>query len=100
MRSFRSSAIVFSLMIGVCLTGPGAVAGAGSTTEPLLLAQASPPMSADEAAALVVATSGGRILGVRVDDKARPGVYHVKVLLAGGRVRVYLVDAGGGRILQ
>ena len=100
MRSFRSSAIVFSLIIGVCLTGPGAVAGAGSTTDPLLLAQAAAPVSADEAAALVVATSGGRILGVRLDDKARPGVYHVKVLLAGGRVRVYLVDAGSGRILR
>jgi uncharacterized membrane protein YkoI len=37
---------------------------------------------------------------VRLDDEARPGVYHVKVLLAGGRVRVYLVDAGSGRILQ
>lgn len=100
MRSVRFSAIVFSLIIGVCPIGPGAVAGAGSTTDPLLLAQAAAPMSADEAAALVVATSGGRILGVRLDDKARPGVYHVKVLLAGGRVRVYLVDAGSGRILQ
>jgi uncharacterized membrane protein YkoI len=57
-------------------------------------------MSADEAVALVRERSGGRILGVRRDNDARPPVYRVKVLLEGGRVRVYRVDASTGRILQ
>jgi len=64
-----------------------------------LLVQATAGVSADEAAALVRAASGGRILSVRSDKTARPPVYYVKVLLDGGRVRVYLVDGNSGRIL-
>ena len=87
-------------MIVVCSTGPMAVADAATTPGTLLLVQAIPATSADEAAALVRAASGGRILGVRLDNEARPAVYHVKVLLDGGRVRVYLVDASSGQILR
>jgi len=43
--------------------------------------------------------SGGRILSVRSDGAAGSPVYHVKVLLDGGRVRVYLVDGNSGQIL-
>ena len=83
-----------------CLTGPTAAADAATTPDPLRLVQAIPAISADEAAALVRAASGGRILGVRLDNEARPPVYHVKVLLDGGRVRAYLVDASSGQILR
>jgi uncharacterized membrane protein YkoI len=64
-----------------------------------LLAQASGSVGADEAAALVRSVSGGRILDVRLDAAAQPPVYRVKVLLDGGRVRVYRVDARTGRIV-
>jgi uncharacterized membrane protein YkoI len=84
----------------VCLAVPASVAGAQATVGPLLLTQAAPSVSADEAVALVRAKSGGRILGVRRDNKARPPVYSVKVLLEGGRVRVYRVDASTGEILE
>jgi len=62
------------------------------------LAQAK-PVSADDAAATVRAQVGGRILDVRLRSKARRKVWRVKVLLPGGRVRVYRVDARTGRIL-
>jgi len=48
----------------------------------------------------VRAQSGGRILDLRLENRVRPPVYRVKVLLDGGRVRVYRVDANTGRILQ
>ena len=63
-----------------------------------LLVQAG-PVDADQAAALVRGATGGRILDVRLDATARPPVYLVKVLLEGGRVRVYRVDAGTGQLL-
>jgi uncharacterized membrane protein YkoI len=47
----------------------------------------------------VRSVSGGRILDVRLDAAAQPPVYRVKVLLDGGRVRVYRVDARTGRIV-
>jgi len=82
------------------LAGP--VAGAQAAAGPggaLLLVQATPGVSAEEAAALVRGASGGRILSVRSDGAAGSPVYHVKVLLDGGRVRVYLVDGNSGQIL-
>lgn len=65
-----------------------------------VLAQASPTVSADAAAERVRAESGGRILDVRLEHGPRGPVYRVKVLLEGGRVRIYRVDANSGRILQ
>ena len=81
------------------LIGPAAGARAATTPGALLLVQASPGVSAEEAAALVGAASGGRILSVRSDGTADSPVYHVKVLLDGGRVRVYRVDGNSGRII-
>jgi len=91
----RSVAVlcVFTLALWAIAPAAGAEIGA------LLLVQTTTGTSADEAAALVRAASGGRILSVRPDNKTRPAVYHVKVLLDGGRVRVYLVDANSGQIL-
>lgn len=93
MKAFQSAAIVFALATALWPAGPAAQA---ATT--LLLVQATAGVSAEEAAALVRAASGGRILSVRSDETADPPVYYVKVLLDGGRVRVYLVDGNSGRI--
>ena len=81
-------------MMAMWVMGPAAAAATN-----VVLVQATAGTSADEAAALVRAASGGRILSVRLDEKARPTVYHVKVLLDGGRVRIYRVDASSGQIL-
>ena len=80
------------------LVGPGSGAWAATTSGALRLVQATAGVSAEEAAALVRAASGGRILSVRSDETAGSPVYHVKVLLDGGRVRVYLVDKNSGQI--
>ncbi len=93
-------AVIFAVLIGVSAVVPASDASARTVANPLLLAQATPSVSADEAAALVRARSGGRILDLRLENRARPPVYRVKVLLDGGRVRVYRVDASSGKILQ
>ena len=100
MKIPRPDAVILTVLIGVFAAVPAFGASARAVADPLLLAQATPPVSADQAAAVVRAKSGGRILGVRRENNARGPVYRVKVLLDGGRVRVYRVDAGTGRILQ
>jgi len=94
----RSVAVLFAFALALWAIAPAAPA-AGVEIGALLLVQTTTGTSADEAAALVRAASGGRILSVRPDNKTRPAVYYVKVLLDGGRVRVYLVDANSGQIL-
>ena len=61
------------------------------------LAQRQADIGADAAAARVREATGGRVLRVQRDKR---GVYQVKVLLPGGRVRVVPVDGRTGRILQ
>ncbi len=100
MKIPRPDAVIFTVLIGVFAAVPAFDASARAVADPLLLAQATPSVSADEAAALVRAQSGGRILDLRLESRARPPVYRVKVLLDGGRVRVYRVDASTGKILQ
>jgi uncharacterized membrane protein YkoI len=82
------------------LAAAPAEARAGVADAPLRLAQAAPTVSADQAAEAVRALSGGRILDVRLQSRSRPPVYRVKVLLDGGRVRVYRVDATTGEVLR
>jgi len=88
------------LMASLWLAAPACTAFTADNGPSLWLVQAAPSMSAEEAAALVRASSGGRILGVRRVNSASGLAYHVKVLLDGGRVRVYVVDAGSGQILR
>ncbi len=103
MSSLRRGLFAAFLFAGAYLALPPAAAYAGEDGPPvaqvLLLAQAAGAVSADEAAALVRDASGGRILDVRLDETAEAPVYRVKVLLDGGRVRVYRVDARTGRIV-
>jgi hypothetical protein len=98
-RAGRELAVIM-LIAGLWLSAPVCAARPATSAVGARLAQAQPGMSADEAAALVRATSGGRILGVRAANGARGPVFHVKVLLDGGRVRVYVVDAVSGSILR
>ncbi len=100
MKFPRSDAVMFTLLIGVLAGVPAFDASARAAANPLLLAQATPSVSADQAAALVRTQSGGRILDLRLESRDRGLVYRVKVLLDGGRVRVYRVDATNGRILE
>lgn len=91
--------MVVAAMAATGLGAPAWAAGPAGAVQALLLVQGAPAMSADEAAALVRTASGGRILGVRRVDGAGGPAYAVKVLLPGGRVRVYVVDAGSGQII-
>jgi uncharacterized membrane protein YkoI len=62
-----------------------------------LSASAWADVSRDDAAAIAQRVSSGRVLAVeRADAGGRP-VWRVKVLTAGGDVRVILVDVASGR---
>lgn len=93
-RQVRPLVALALLLLAATLAAP-AVHGGGRAWPPML-AQASPAVTPDAAAERVRAVSGGRILDVRLEGS----VYRVKVLLDGGRVRIYRVDAGSGRVLQ
>jgi hypothetical protein len=99
-KSLWGGALLVASLLCVSLAATDGVARAATSRHAIVLAQAAPAMSADEAAALVRQSSGGRILGVRRVDTARGPAYHIKVLLDGGRVRVFVVDAGKGQILR
>jgi hypothetical protein len=99
-RPRRRCAAVFTVIALLWMAAPAGAALASLSADRIVLAQGTPAVSADEAAALVRQSSGGRILGVRRVDTASGPAYHVKVLLDGGRVRVYVVDAGSGQILR
>jgi uncharacterized membrane protein YkoI len=53
----------------------------------------------DQAAALVRARTGGRVLGVRAVQRGDRLYYRVKVLKS-GFVRIYRVDAGSGAVID
>jgi hypothetical protein len=99
-NSPRFRAIVLAALCSLVLAGPASAARPGASGNLPWLAQASAAVSADEAAALVRSASGGRILGVRRINTPQGPAYRVRVLLDGGRVRVYLVDAGSGEIVR
>lgn len=90
--------VIMTAALTMGITGADAEARAAGAA--LHLAQSPPAVSADEAAAVVRAASGGRILDVRLTGDSKRPIYRVKVLLDGGRVRVYHVDASNGRLLE
>ncbi len=96
----RPAVVALAFVIGVLAVTQASLAGPQAPAGETMLAQASPTVSADQAADLVRARSGGRILDVRRENGDRGPVYRVKVLLEGGRVRIYRVDANSGRILE
>jgi uncharacterized membrane protein YkoI len=96
----QARALVFTALMGVLMAFTSVDADARAARGALLIAQAPPAVSADEAAAAVRAASGGRILDVRLESRSKRPVYRVKVLLDSGRVRIYRVDASDGRVLE
>lgn len=66
----------------------------GRTLALTVLAQQS--ISAEDAAALVQAQTGGRILAVDLTRMRGRAVYRIKVLTPKGEVRIYYVDAVTG----
>ena len=55
-------------------------------------------ISAEEAAAIVRAHTGGRVLSVKRMHSFGSDVYRVKVLIGRGEVRIYFVDAATGEM--
>ena len=69
----------------------------------LLLALGTPvwaDVSRDQAAAVAQQATGARVLAVEKAEIDARAVWRVKVLSAQGEVRVVLIDAASGRVLQ
>ena len=66
----------------------------------VLAAPAWADISRDEAAAAAQRVSSGRVLSVEKTESGRRPVWRVKIVTAQGEVRVILVDASSGRVLQ
>lgn len=89
-----------ALRVAAFLAMPGLVTCAsafGSDTSPhpvTIVAQAG--ITAEEAAAMIQARTGGRILAVKTIRSQGRVVYRVKVLTSEGEIRIFHVDAATG----
>jgi uncharacterized membrane protein YkoI len=90
------------LPLAVCVLGAGAMLWSEPAllqTAPIAVAQAqSGPLSLDDAVVKVRRMSGGRVVGADRVEQDGATYYEVKVLLADGRVKVYLVNPDTGEI--
>lgn len=100
MRAATLAAAAVSLLLAPAWSAASSAAGAPQRPPRVVLAQAPASVSAAEAAAMVGARTGGRVLDVRSEQGGGRLVYRVKVLLEGGRVRIYRVDAESGRMSE
>lgn len=83
------------LALAAAMSVVAAPAFGGDHKHPSLRTQlAQSEISSDQAAAIARRATGGRVLKV----KRKGGVYHVRVLLDGDRVRKVHVDARTGRV--
>ena len=86
------------------LAPPGRIMKALVSPLCALLIVLAPPawadISRDEAAAAAQRVSSGRVLSVEKTESGRRPVWRVKIVTAQGEVRVILVDASSGRVLQ
>lgn len=83
------------LALAAAMSVVAAPAFGGDHKHPSLRMQlAQSEISSDQAAAIARRATGGRVLKV----KRKGGVYHVRVLLDGDRVRKVHVDARTGRV--
>jgi len=85
------------LLAAPVLALPGPVHRPAVGPGPLLTVQ-NADIGANGAARVVRQATAGRILAVRRVRTDRGPAYRVKVLLAGGRVRIVLVDAASGAL--
>ena len=91
--------VLIAAIFALLLAGPGTPTAFAAPAPAVVVAARGGGISQEQAARLVAAKTGGRVLGaqtVRSDDGST--VYFVRVLLDKGRVRVYQVDARTGRI--
>lgn len=90
------------LLRALCLLLAGFLVVGPVSAEPksldLLLVQATPTVSKDEAAALARQATGGRVLDIQAEERGGKKSYRVKVLLSDGRVRIVRVDAYSGNV--
>lgn len=91
----RGVAALLALTAAVSLAA-APVYGGGHKHRSLRTQLAQSEISADQAASIARRATGGRVLKV----KRKGGVYHVRVLLDGERVRKVNVDARTGRVLN
>jgi hypothetical protein len=85
----------FCAMMLFCLPGQASPPPAYSS-QPLLLAAKSNPLSLDQATAKVRKETGGRVLSARAETNGGRTSYRIKVLLPSGHVRIVRVDAATG----
>jgi len=86
-------ALALSLMFSV--VSP-AVTIASQNDAPIQIAQNGSTVSAAEAAARIKKKTGGQVLSVTTVSTEAGNVHRVKILLSGGRVKVFRVKATGG----
>ena len=87
-------------LIALIALGGAPPGHASPSTGLVAIAQSAPGIGPGEAAAIVEQSSGGQVLSVGASSRDGQRVYHVKVLLPGGTVRVVRVDAATGRVLD
>ncbi len=93
---FLASFFLVSGVVGLVWEDP--VPGRGAPPEVRELAAAG--ISLQQAVRKVRRRTGGRVLSAGVSKVDGNPVYRIKVLMPGGRVRVVLVDARTGEILD
>lgn len=88
---------VLALLVLITLSTPLAAIGGTDADVTLRVAQASGGMTSAQAAARAKARYGGQVLSVKRVGNDNSGVFRVKILLPGGRVKMVRVvaDAGG-----
>jgi hypothetical protein len=93
---FLAAVLAAAGVAGPVRAGPGP--GRGAPPEVRELAAAG--ISLQQAVRKVRRRTGGRVLSAGVSKVGGNPVYRIKVLMPGGRVRVVLVDARTGEILD
>ena len=97
---------IFLLTLTVGLTpvanalGPSSTALLGAAVSAQFTAQLSARISANEAAETVRQRVGGKVLAVETLQGEYGPIYRIKILTRRAEVRVYLVDAQSGDILE
>lgn len=94
----NSKSIVFVIALAICLPVP-TQAGVKQLPGNVRMAQADVNIAPRQAADIVRRATKGQVLSVNLMRKGNP-VYRVKVLLSGGRVRTFVVDARTGQLLN
>lgn len=97
----RTAGRLGAALIAACMVGPVHAAPPGAQRpSPAVLRLAAAGLTLQQAARRVSRITGGRVLSASPTQVDGRPAYRVKVLMPGGRVRVVLVDARSGAILN